>query len=61
MPIIEYRPVAFLGVSAFTLDTFAGTRVTHDPPGVTQWSDGPNRDDTLAHEDGDRTSCRNVL
>lgn len=61
MPTIEYRPVTFLGVSPFTLDTFIGKRETHDPPDVTQWSDGPNRPDTLAPKDGDRTSCRNVI
>ena len=60
-PTTEYRPVTFLGVSAFTLNKFTGTVVSYDPPGLTQSSDGPNRADTLTPEDGDRTSCRNIL
>ena len=60
-PTTECRPATFLGVSPFPLGTITGTRAKHDPPGVTQWSDGPHRAVTLAPEDGDRTSCSNVL
>ena len=56
--------MTFLRLSHFKLDTSTGIRIIQNHLTLTQWSNGPNRVDTLsctAPEEGDRTRYRNVL